>query len=395
MLKAKKHLLSNHNSFFNIKKHQRQLKTLFSSGQTPAFVSQKDLIVRRYQQLNQALESQYEAESFIAYSCKTNYPLIKVFNKLDSFMEVVSASELERVLALKVKPSKVVFNGPLKPPLVLQKSLNQGVIVHLDNQAELDSLLDLKLGSNYRLGMRLNFSSSSSHFGFRFDKQAIKAVDQLIKSQINITSLHLHLGTDVNQLKHYQKAAKMISRFANHLYQTYQLKLKFLDLGGGFPAHGLKPYSQKKWQPHPIEKYVSVISKTIKKLILYQPLPSLILEPGRFLVDDSTVFICKVIDVQRNLDNQVLKTDGSTTMLPLSFYRPQIVNLYSSDFKPMITKIVKTGVYGASCQSNDCLYKGQLPQANLDDYLVFFSTGAYNYNLCPEFIFSKPNYYIL
>jgi diaminopimelate decarboxylase len=118
--------------------------------------------------------------------------------------------------------------------------------------------------------------------------------------------------------------------------------------------------------------------------------PTLILEPGRYLVADAIVFVSAAVRVDRAGGLQRITVDGAVTMLPLTHYCPQIVRVFAQGLEPRADARERTIVFGASCRENDILYRGLLPPTAPGDYLAFYAAGAYNSTLGPEFIFEAP-----
>ena len=118
--------------------------------------------------------------------------------------------------------------------------------------------------------------------------------------------------------------------------------------------------------------------------------PTLILEPGRYLVADAIVFVSEIVRVQRDAGLQLVTCDGAVSMLPLTHYCPQVVRVFSRELEPRSGAPEPSIVFGASCRENDVLYRGLLPRATAGEYLVFYAAGAYNSTLSPAFIFDTP-----
>jgi len=329
---------------------------------------------------------------------KTNYDLVRPIKKLGSWAEIVSSREFELAYQYRFSPQLIIYNGPLKSKASLIKSLSHKVIVNVDNPQELNTILSLmnKI-KKIEICLRLNPYKHDYRFGFPINSQATLNTINLIKKskQIKIVGFHTHLGSDINKLSIYSYAASSIARFLNSLDLKLISSIKYLDIGGGFPSGGLKPYYYKKWQPEPINNYIKAICKIIKPVFNQQNLPKLIVEPGRYLTDDSTIFITKIVDSKDTSRGQVLSADGAITMLPLIYYRPQIVKLYSNKLTLRQSLPQKSLVYGSTCKQDDILYQKPLPAAGINDYLFFFCTGAYNLNLSPDFIFDKPKTYFI
>lgn len=386
------------NPFPSISLNKKKLNKILSSHPTPLFVTDRAIINYQFNSIDQALNQHWGENHAVAYSLKTNYHLIKPIKKLGAWAEVVSDHELKLAYQHQFSPQSIIYNGPLKSKTSLIKSLSHKSIVNVDNFQELNTILSLRNKiKKIEICLRLNPYKHDYRFGFPIDSQTTLKTVNLIQEtkQIKLVGFHTHLGSDINKLSIYSFAATAIAHFINSLDRELVSSIKYLDIGGGFPSSGLKPYYYKKWQPEPISNYIKIISKIIKPIFSQQNLPKLITEPGRYLTDDSTIFITKIINLKHTPRGQVLTTNGAITMLPLIYYRPQIVKLYSHKLSLKQSFLQKSLVYGSTCKQDDILYQKPLPAAKINDYLIFFCTGAYNLNLSPDFIFNKPKTYFI
>ncbi|MPN31324.1 hypothetical protein SDC9_178798 [bioreactor metagenome] len=109
------------------------------------------------------------------------------------------------------------------------------------------------------------------------------------------------------------------------------------------------------------------------------------------MVDDSTVFVTKIITQKIVKNKQIITINGTNQMLSSVWFRPQIVKV----FPLQKNKLINTIIYGSSCQEDDILFKGKLPITDLNSLLVFYCVGAYNQNMTNKFIFPKPKNYFL
>lgn len=355
-----------------------------ASNQTPFFYTDVNLIKKRYQELERSLNSNWPQKHVIAFSFKTNYELIHQIQKeINISAEVVSAAEYNIAKELKFSNKKIIYNGPNKANM-LKVIKQKDISVNLDNQSELNQIIKNKNQIKCQIGIRLNSDLKKSRFGFNIENgDAQNTINQLKKNQIKINGLHIHLGFYSPPIL-YQRISQKITK----LIQENNLKVNYIDFGGGFPSHGLKPYGFKKYTIPPINEYISQICSPLN--IFYKKnindRPTLIVEPGRFLVDDSTAFITKIIHSQVINNQQTIIVDATNQMLSSVWFRPQIIDCHQNknDLK------INTTIFGSSCQEDDILYCGNLPHLKNDDLVYFYCVGAYNQNMSNSFIFLKP-----
>lgn len=354
---------------------------------TPFFYSDISIINNRYQQIKTGFKNNWSGKYIIAYSLKTNYSVTKYLKKIKNlFFEVVSNMEYKKAKRLNFSDSEIIYNGPFKKNL--SKLLNLPLIINLDNFSELKQIIKYKKYIKSSIGIRLNSNLKKSRFGFNIENgDAKQAINQLQKENIKINGLHIHFGFYTSPKIYHQMTKKIIN-----LIKENDLELKYIDFGGGFPSHGLKPYGFKKYTISPINEYISQICSILDPFFKNKnKKPEIIIEPGRFLVDDSTIFVTKIVNQKIIGNKQIITIDATNQMISSVWFRPQIVKV----FPLQKNKIVNTIIYGSSCQEDDILFKGKLPLTNLNNLLVFYCVGAYNQNMTNKFIFPKPKNYFL
>jgi diaminopimelate decarboxylase len=381
----------------DIHKERGKIIKVLKNKATPLFMVDHRILEKRFIDLERSGKKNWNNFQ-IAYSFKTNYEIAKsqIFKRKGLLAEVVSGWEYQMAKKMGYKGREIVFNGPSKTDLDLKKALNDGALVFVDNSEELERIRKISRlqKKKFRIGIRLRSKIpriNESRFGFSINNsEASIAVSQIQKDPfLNLVGVHMHIGSDIDNPEKYGYAASEMAIFLQKNIADFENRIKFLDLGGGFPSHGLAPFESLRWNPKPIENYVDAISRELRKIFREQK-PTLIFEPGRYLVDDAVFFVTRITSCKKYESRQILTTDATISMLPLVQYRPQIVKLYDKDLNEKKSRIIKTVVYGASCRENDILYNQTLPKANVGDFLIYFITGAYNQNMASEFIFGKP-----
>lgn len=356
------------------------------SKPTPYFVTDESVVAQRLL----LIKNSFQKHSFlynVAFSFKTNYDFARsnFLHKNNIFAETVSENEYQLAIKLGFKSSRIIINGPNKanlPSVLKSKS-----IVHLDNFSELDKLPDM--GISARIGIRLNTNSTRSRFGFDIDNgDALKAINFLHKKNIPLNSLHIHLGSDIYDPNLYKRAAVKVV----HFILANKLRPAIIDFGGGYPAHGQFPYKGKLVNTPDISEYIDAFITPLKKL---PHKPTIIVEPGRFLIDDATLFVTKVINKIIKNNTQIITIDATINMLPSLWYRPPTIKFTNHNLQPLKTPKVKTIVYGSSCQEHDLMYQGHNFHVDVGDFIIFYAVGAYNQSQSSDFIFPKPKTFFI
>ena len=353
--------------------------------QTPFFLIDQSIITARYELIKKNLTKNWGTKNIIAYSFKTNYEIAGEFKKqkIEIYAEVVSKMEYQKAKTAGYTDSQIIYNGPNKENLL--EVLKYPIMINLDNFTELETIIKHRKNIKSTIGLRLNSELKPSRFGFNMENgEAELVIKKIKKAGIKISGLHIHLGFFTPP-----KTYKLISKKIINFIQDNNLDLEYIDFGGGFPSHGNKPYGYKKLPYRPINDYVLQIYKPLNNFYRNKNKPFLIVEPGRFLVDDSTVLISKVLDVKTDKKNQKIISDATNNMLSSVWFRPQIIKIFNIKSR----KKISTTIYGSSCQEDDILYQGKLPTIKVGDLVIFYCVGAYNQNMNGGFIFSKTRHF--
>lgn len=116
---------------------------------TPYYVIHKKELDDNFHKLQCAIAEHWE-NAIIGYSYKTNaLPwIIKHFDKLGCYAEVVSEDEYELAKLIGVKKDCIIYNGPIKTKPSFAEAIKNGCIVNVDSQRELNWLDELDIEKN-------------------------------------------------------------------------------------------------------------------------------------------------------------------------------------------------------------------------------------------------------
>lgn len=365
---------------------------------TPVFLADGDIFIDRLAALRAALDARWP-KSIVAYSFKTNYLVAEsnVFQE-GAWAEVVSGWEYRLAKTLGYAGDRIIFNGPWKTDDELRQALDDGALLHVNDHEELNRLVDLTASDRKTRPIGLRVSTDvpgfgHSRFGFSMDRgeaaAAIKVVDEA--KNLHIAGLHTHLHGDTDDPSCYRVACRKMVALLAEQPSGIRNAIRYLDLGGGFPDKTLKPYSRESWNPRGIDEYVGAIVDELGGAFPEGRRPTLIVEPGRYLVNEAISFVSRVVSLKNVDDTQVITSNGSISMMPLTHYCPAVISAHSCDLVERLTPQRPTIVYGVSCRENDILYQGPFPAVEPGDYLFHHGAGAYNSSMTPGFIFERPS----
>ena len=384
----------------NIAQQRATLSAVLARTGTPIFLCERENLIDRYQTLTGSLDAHW-GRHVVGYSFKTNYLIAKcgILRECGAWAEVVSGHEYRLARELEFPGASIIFNGPHKTDDDLRAAIADGALVNINDHDELERIIKMTSAAASPIDIGLRLSSTlpklgHSRFGFSLENaEATAAVDRVRSSPgLNLAALHTHLYGDTDEASIYGLAASRLGKFAQQHMPDYQHTLKFIDMGGGFPAHGPQPKSRQTWNPQPIDVYIRTITDALKPFFsAASPQPTLIVEPGRYLTCDGIILVTRVVHVKERDGKQIVNCDGSISMVPLTHYCPQIIRVYAPELRERVAGGISTIIHGSTCRENDILYEGTFPATETGDYLVHFAAGAYNSSLSPDFIFTSPS----
>jgi len=330
---------------------------------TPYFLLDEKKLEENLQKFQQ-LCKKYFASFKISYSVKTNsmIPVLRTLNENDSDFEVASMQEINLVKNFK---KFTVFNGPCKTEDEIKQAIKLNYLINADSFQEIEKIS--KLGGK-EIGIRVCFNDGKFGIHASEIKKAIKFAESL---NLKVIALSSHPGTQ-KTLDAYKNYIENIKK----LLQDLNIKLKYLDLGGGFPDNFQLKNLNCSWEDY---------FKLISTLTSFE---TLILEPGRCLVSDSIFIIAKVHYIKENQGKKYAILDAGINLLPkiaLSSFTFRKINIKKEDSEKKQEFILA----GPLLFSNDLLGKfyGNLKQGDL---IQINNVGAYCYNLTWEISYKKP-----
>ena len=367
--------------------------------QTPYFLINKKALDNGLDKLNTALNNSW-GSYVIGYSYKTNaLPwVINYFNEHGCYAEVVSDDEYYLADSIGVKKNHRIYNGIAKSKETFLEAIRYHAIVNIDSEYEIDWLDELSVDNQqneaYEVGIRVNFDleqycpgqtqcgEDGERFGFCYENGDLKrAIDKIESKGISIAGLHLHKSSKTRMPDIY----RAIAEIAVKISQELQLKLSYVDIGGGFFG-GLNTKPQ-------FAEYFDMISSILTQHFDPQK-TTLIVEPGMALIGAPVDYVTSVVDVKKTIKNTFVITDGSRTQIdPL-----MTKSAYFYDIERKSEERVLLGrqiVSGFTCMEHDRLFevKDDL-EIMAGDQIIYHKVGAYTMCLSPLFIKWFPCVYV-
>lgn len=371
---------------------------------TPIFVYDAAIIDQKWTILHRALPPRFR----VYYSVKANptQALVRRFLDKGSGLEIASGGEFFQAIRAGCPPDKILFAGPGKTDAELEFVLKQGIgELHLESLQEAKRVGELCrcLGVRARVALRINPGSEAQGGAMRMGGKAAPfgvdeevadcVIDSIVADPyLEFRGLHLFAGTQILDdsilIQQYRRGLDIARAQARRI----KTPLHTVDFGGGLGI----PYFA-----HECELNLERLKEGLNALmgeIESDPWLSnavLLVEPGRFLVGESGVYVSRVTDVKSSRGKTFLILDGGMHHhLAASGNLGQVIKrnfpaaiVNKLDATPMHT----VELVGPLCTPLDTLGREvPLPPAEPGDLIGIFQSGAYARTASPLGFLSHP-----
>jgi len=189
---------------------------------------------------------------------------------------------------------------------------------------------------------------------------------------VEIKGIHMHIGSQITELSPFRDALEKMAALMESLDES-GLPLKYLDIGGGLGID----YGEGE-APLPGQ-----LASTLKP-ILDRLGRTLITEPGRALMGNAGVLVCRVLYTKTTPVKHFVITDGGMNDL----LRPSLYDSYH-EIQPVEEKerpLVTADVVGPVCESGDFFARDrELAALNPGELMVVRGAGAYGFSMASNY----------
>lgn len=370
---------------------------------TPLYVTSE----RRLRENARAYREAFpEAEIYFAVKANGSLAILRILAEEGMGADVFSAGELNLVRMAGIPGEKILFNGNSKSLEELEMAVETGVRVSADSSDELLILSEVasQMGEVAEVAFRVNPDvSAMTHpkiaTGLKTSKFGIpwQEIVEVYRTAMGLEGvkpigLHCHIGSQILDVAPFVDAAAKMMGLAGEIIDLGG-EIEMMDFGGGLGI----PYAPETDAPTPYELAAGILpvfEEGCKRLGIS---PRMVLEPGRSIVADSTIFVTGVNVVKKAHVNFV-GVDGGFNLLA----RPMLYDAYHHAVvanKMDQEAVGKYTVVGPICESGDVLARDRdLPEVERGDVVAIFDAGAYGFSMasvyngqprCPEILVNE------
>lgn len=369
------------------------LRALAAEHGTPLYVYSRTAMREALASYQRALVGR---DHLVCYAMKANSSLavLQTFADAGCGFDIVSAGELDRVLAVGVDASRIVFSGVGKTRAEMRQALDAGVMCfNVESDSELDVLSQVasQAGRAAKVSLRVNPDvDAGTHpyisTGLKDNKFGIAHQSALASYRraaalpgLEVVGIDCHIGSQITAIGPYIDALDRVLDLVEAI-EGHGIVIHHIDVGGGLGI----TYTDEA--PPSAESLVRAMLARIdarghghRKLLL---------EPGRSLVGNAGVLLSEVLYVKPGEAKNFCIVDAAMNdMARPAMYQAwmQIAACRERPEAPVLYDVV-----GPVCESGDWLGRDRLLAVQPGDLIAVLSAGAYgmtmasNYNTRPR-----------
>jgi len=353
---------------------------------TPLYIYSATHLRSQFRALSNAMAA---VSPLICYSMKANScgAVLRTLLREGAGVDVVSGGELFRALRAGADPAKIVFAGVGKTVAEIEFALRSRILfftVESEPEAERISACARRLRTTARIAIRVNpdvdpgthrhITTGRAETKFGIDLLRAERACQMVMRlpHTELVGLHIHIGSQILDARPFGEAIDRISPLCAGLRRECGT-FRYLDAGGGIGI----PYkpSQKELSPR---EFAAEVAPRAAALGL-----NLVMEPGRFLVGNAGVLVCRVQYVKQSGRKRFVIVDAGMNDL----IRPVLYDAYHQVVPVRRIRVsMKADVVGPICESGDFLARDRMvPSVHSGDLLAVLSAGAYGFAMSSSY----------
>lgn len=353
---------------------------------TPVYVTDEQILRNNYRRVHDAFSKYMETE--IHYACKanTNLAILKILEQEGSHIDAVSIGEVRSCLKAGFTPDRIMYTGVNVSNWELKELVETGCRINVDSESELERLAAI-LGpkaKGFPLSFRITPGVASGHGakvmtggkGAKFGVPMARVIPTYARAKelgFDIKGIHAHTGSGGNSVDPFLDVIEVLVDLANQIKEELDIDLEFIDFGGGLGV----PYKPQE-EECPVEDLASELTDYVTE---YSDVKKLCLEPGRYIVCDSTILLATCTDVKDAGPKKYVGTDaGFNTLIRPAFYDSYHYVALANKFNKACT--AKYDVVGPICETGDYIAHDRvLPDPEEGDIVVIYNAGAYGFSM--------------
>ena len=356
---------------------------------SPLYVYSERQIEKNVRQLKEAISSHF-THYHIEYALKANNNphIVKVLRDQGLGADCSSPAEAKIAKLLDFPMERSTYTGNFESQEDFDIPLENAMTINLDDDQRLDLLLNRGKGTPPVLSFRINpgigrggfegivTGGNDAKFGIPYErcKQAYRMAQEKGFERFGI---HMMTGSNILEPYYFAEITEKLLSIVEENLLPLGIELEFFNIGGGLGI----PYTPEE-KPLDIHKTFELVARAFHHKVKQWPIgnPSLVVEPGRYLVGNTGVILSEVTHIKKSYRSYLGLDSSMSTLL-----RPSLYKAFHSvliDGRPHSSLGKPLWVCGQICENSDVHPQERLfdnPQPG--DIAVIENTGAYGFTM--------------
>jgi diaminopimelate decarboxylase len=355
---------------------------------TPLYVYSQTAMLAALSGYQRALDGR---DHLICYAMKanSNIAVLQTYARAGCGFDIVSAGELERVLAAGGSATKVLFSGVGKTRAEMKRALEAGVMCfNVESEAELEVLSQVaqRAGRTAKVSLRVNPDvDARTHpyisTGLKSNKFGVAHADAVACYQraaslpgLQVVGIDCHIGSQITEVGPYLDALERLLDLIERV-EALGIPIHHLDLGGGLGI----TYTDER--PPAAEALVfSLLERVDARGHGHR---KILFEPGRSLVGNAGALLSEVLYLKPGEERNFCIVDAAMNDL----VRPAMYGawMHIAECRTGRQQRITYDVVGPVCESGDWLGRDRSLAVAAGDHIAVLSAGAYSMSMASNY----------
>ena len=360
---------------------------------SPLYVYNEDILRERCREIKNLVQYKNFTPHY-SIKANSNLHLLKIVREEGLHADVMSPGELYVAMKAGFESHELFFIPNNVSDEEMEYATHHNVLISMDSVSQLEKYGQLNPGG--KVAIRFNPGVGAGHCEkvvtggentkFGVDISHIETVKEVLKKyDLNLVGINQHIGSLFMESAPYIEGIKSILSIAKEFKN-----LEFVDLGGGFGI----PYEKQSGEERlNLELLGQELDKVLEEFVKdYGKEINIQMEPGRYIVAESSVLLGTVHTLKQNYNNKYIGTDLGFNVLqrPMLYDAHHDIEIYRKNPKqPCANETSATEevtIVGNICESGDILAKNRLmPSIFEGDVLGVMDAGAYGFSMASNY----------
>jgi diaminopimelate decarboxylase len=221
---------------------------------TPVYITNEQIIRKRYQELKDILNSDYK-DNRIYYALKSNSNLaiLKILNSEGSNYDCSSTGEIYTCLKSGISSDQIIYTGNMFTNEDFEFAVENDILINLDSYSQLirlakiyekqekdKNIISFRFNPEYGAGHHPHTITAGRNIKFGIlENQIIQAYSKAQELGFKKFGIHQHIGSGIIDATDFEKPTKKYLEIIEKLAKSLGIQFEFVDFGGGIgiPYH--------------------------------------------------------------------------------------------------------------------------------------------------------------